>query len=312
MSKSVLCITLNPAIDMTMTVDQLTLGEVNRASRVQVDAAGKALNSAQVLSELGLTCHATGFLGADNDAIFKKLFSQKTARGDILNNNFICVAGETRTNVKLVDDGTTTDVNGKGFIVGASDIQALFDQVGTLAKTCDAVLVAGSLPSGFSLDDFQELLQILTDVNDRIAVDVSGDALKIAINHPLWLIKPNEDELADAFGVQADTLDAQRALFANLNTNIEHIVISMGAHGVNWLHRDQVLVAKPPVMQVQSTVGAGDTLVAGMIFGLLSDADPSAVLRQAVALSAHAVSIVGFGVPNTDELQSLIAQVQIQ
>lgn len=324
MTKNVLCITLNPAIDMTVSLDVLTLGAVNRATSSQLNAAGKALNGAHVLSDLGMNAVATGFLGADNDGIFKKFFDVREAlhhqgEAGLLIDEFERVAGITRTNIKLVDDfygiGRTTDVNGRGFVVEEMDKLHFFDRVSKLAKNADAVLVAGSLAVGFELSDFEHLLALLTDVHDKVAVDVSGEALKVAIKHKLWLIKPNNDELFEAFGVRADDFGSQVALFDELSCDIEHIFISMGSQGVHWIRGDkerEFYHAVPPTMKVKSTVGAGDTFVAGMIFGLLQGEAPEVVLARATALSAHAVSIVGVGVPDGERLTSLIKQVQIQ
>ncbi|MFB6349708.1 1-phosphofructokinase [Moraxella sp. ZJ142] len=315
--KKVLCITLNPALDMTVMVDCLSLGNVNRATGVQIDAAGKALNAAQILSQLGVQGVASGFLGADNVGEFDKLFTKSHTNikssdehlPTLLVDEFVRVAGQTRTNIKLTDNGTTTDINGKGFVVQDDDKAALMAKVLTLAAHCDAVLIAGSLPQGFDGRDFDTLLGELVKVNPKVAVDVSGDALKIAMRHSLWLIKPNNDELFEAFAKPCDTLDEQQALFATLATDIEHIVISMGDKGVHWLTANQVYRATPPAVQVKSTVGAGDTLVAGMIYGLLSEHSPREILATAVALSAHAVSIVGFDVADPVRLDALKSQV---
>lgn len=309
--KQVLCITLNPAIDMTVAVDGLKIGEVNRATATQVDAAGKALNSAQVLADLGVESFASGFLGQDNEAIYQKLFADKSAKHLALHDAFVRVTGETRTNVKIVDHGTTTDVNGKGFVVSESDKASLLTQVVDLAAKVDAVLVAGSLPQGYDVADFEALLDALLAVNAKVAADVSGSALKVALTKPLWMIKPNNDELAEVFGVPCDTLADQQAVFAQSGTRIEHIVISMGAQGVHWLNGNIAYQGKPPLMNVQSTVGAGDTLVAGMMHGLIHEASAQETLTRAIALSAHAVSIVGFGIPDKDKLNTLSEQVQI-
>lgn len=112
----VLCITLNPAIDMTVSVDGLRVGEVNRALSSQSDAAGKGLNAAQILADLGIDTIASGFLGVDNAAIFEQLFTDRQAmQGGLVQDGFVRVAGETRTNIKIADNSTTTDINGKGF-----------------------------------------------------------------------------------------------------------------------------------------------------------------------------------------------------
>lgn len=314
----VLCLTLNPAIDMTIAVDGLTLGEVNRATASQVDAAGKALNAAQVLADLGLDTLASGFLGDENDGIFEQLFAKRQQKAEqiahigTVKNHFVKVDGNTRTNIKLTHQGQTTDINGIGFAVSANDKQALLDTAVQLTQTVDAVLIAGSLPKGYELDDFENLLSALCKTPAKIAVDVSGQALKVAVKYPLWLIKPNSDELTESFGVPCATLAEQQALFAKLNANIDNIVISMGADGVHWLQRHAVWRATPPKMTVASTVGAGDTLVSGMMAGLLKDLPPEQTLKQATALSAHAVSIVGFEAASGERLATLMAQVGVE
>lgn len=319
--KTVLCITLNPAIDMTITLETLTLGVVNRALSSQLGAAGKGLNVAHVLSELGVDGVASGFLGLENDEIFKHLFVShqdfKSVDGvGRMTDKFVRVAGETRTNVKLVDGGRTTDINGKGFVVSSADKQAFFAQLPALVKFADAVLVAGSLPQGFDAKDFDELLTLLTSLHDKVAVDVSGDALKVTLNHRLWLIKPNHDELSQAFGHTITTLDEQISALDTIQGDIANILVSMGEQGVHWFKKidDDRLIYKaiPPKMTVKSTVGAGDTMVAGMIFGLLKQLTDEEVLRRATALSAYAVSVIGVKVPNSIELNQLMIQTTVQ
>lgn len=319
--KTVLCITLNPAIDMTVSLDVLTLGAVNRANHSQLGAAGKGLNVAHILSELGINGVASGFLGSDNDEIFRHLFIShadfKSVDGiGCMTDSFIKVLGSTRTNIKIVDGaGCTTDINGKGFSVSNDDKQALFDVLPSLAKNANAVLVAGSLPQGFDAADFDKLLTLLTACHDKVAVDVSGQALKVALKHSLWLIKPNNHELSEAFGYTITTLDEQIKALNSITGKIKHILVSMGEQGVHWFdnRKEPTLIYKavPPKMTVKSTVGAGDTMVAGMIFGLLKDLPAPKVLAKATALSAYVVSIVDVKVPNSIELDRLIGQTQV-
>lgn len=319
--KTVLCITLNPAIDMTITLDVLTLGAVNRATDSVLGAAGKGLNVAHILSELGTDGIASGFLGADNDEIFNRLFAEHTDFKSVegvgrMTDGFVRVSGSTRTNIKLVDNGRTTDINGQGFVVQEADKNTLFATLSTLVKQADAVLIAGSLARGFGADDFDRLLTALTAWHDKVAVDVSGEALQVAFNHNLWLIKPNNDELSDAFGRTITTLDEQQHAISTIKGDIANVLVSMGDKGVHWFKKTdkttEIYQAKPPTMTVKSTVGAGDTMVAGMIFGLLREESATQILTRATALSAYVVSIVGVKVPNSIELSRLMSQTQIQ
>ena len=317
---NVLCITLNPAIDLTATVESFTLGKVNRTLSNELTPAGKGLNAAHIISELGGDSIAAGFLGADNDAIFKALFDSHAKYQGIngtghMVDGFVRVEGLTRTNVKIVEavhnEGRTTDINGQGFVVGDGDKISFFEKLPTLMANVDAVLIAGSLPRGFDVADFDKLLSILTTHHDKVAVDVSGDALKTALQHPLWLIKPNNDELSDAFGRTIVTLDEQLSAIATL-PHIRHILVSMGDQGVYYYVDEQIYRALPPQMTVVSTVGAGDTMVGAMLYALLSDKSLADALTLATALSAYAVSIVGVGVPDAPTLETLILQTTTQ
>lgn len=144
----VLCITLNPALDLAFNLDALVLGSVNRPTWAQLEAAGKGVNVARVLAGLGHDVTVSGFLGSDNDAPFQLAFA-KHALADA----FVRVPGETRINAKIAEQsGRVTDINGPGMPIDAKHLQALIDTLdGELASAMppQAVVVAGSLPPGF-------------------------------------------------------------------------------------------------------------------------------------------------------------------
>lgn len=318
--KKVLCITLNPAIDLTATVNELTIGAVNRATDSQLGAAGKGLNVARLMSELGQVGVATGFLGDDNRTLFDRLFASHQSFDGIygigqMSDEFVSVQGMTRTNVKIVDKGKTTDVNGVGFSVTQSDKDKLFSKIKDLLPDVSAVVVAGSMPRGFDADDFRALLDFLTTHHDKVAVDVSGAALKVALDYDLWLIKPNLDELSEVVGRRVASLDEQQTALQAIKGNITHMLVSMGSRGVNYFkHTDsayQIYQALPPKVSVASSVGAGDTMVAAMMFGLLQGYDDRQLLTFATALSAYAVTTVAVGVPSRERLDELTAGVTL-
>lgn len=304
----ILTITLNPAIDVTIELNELRLGEVNRQEHVQLHAAGKGLNVAQVLHDLGHTVVVSGFLGRENCEIFDKHFHHMQ-----FDNQFIYIDGETRQNVKVAESsGRMTDINGKGFTISEQDKTAFFAQIEACSVDIDHVVIAGSLPQGFSIDDLKSLISLLKKLNKKIAIDTSGKALATAIAMNPWLIKPNTDELEESFGKSVEQFSAQTELFKQLDSQIEHVVISMGENGVNWLNSGKALHAQPPKMTVKSTVGAGDSLLAGMLHGLVSNFTPEETLTTATAIASHAVSQVGFRIPTQDKLAHLKQQTTIK
>ena len=305
----VLTVTLNPALDLTVQLPSLRLGEVNRSESLQVHAAGKGLNVAQVLADLGHQLTVTGFLGESNPQAFEQLFA---ARG--FTDEFVRVAGETRSNLKLAEtDGRVTDINGPGLAVTEAQCDELLARLQRLAPAHDLVVVAGSLPRGIDSQWFVQLLNSLKALGVRVALDTSGVALRDGLATRPWLIKPNEEELAEARGVDLTGSSALLAEARRLQSEgIEHVVISQGADGVSWFTADEALHAQPPKVQVVSTVGAGDSLLAGMLHGLLVGWPAERTLAHATAIAAQAVGQVGFGITDTAQLAELQAAVRLQ
>lgn len=304
----VLTVTLNPALDLTVQLPALRLGEVNRSDNLQVHAAGKGLNVAQVLSDLGHQLTVTGFLGEANAQPFEQLFA---ARG--FADEFVRVAGETRSNIKLAEaDGRITDINGPGLEVGAAQRDELLARLERMVPGHELVVVAGSLPRGVEVPWFVELLQQLARLGARVALDTSGAALREGLALSPWLIKPNEEELAQARDLDPADAQALADEARRLNARIEHVVMSQGAAGVSWFSPAAAWHAQPPKVRVVSTVGAGDSLLAGMLHGLLAGWPAERTLAHATAIAAQAVGQIGFGITDRAQLAELEAAVRLQ
>ena len=305
----ILTLTLNPALDLTVRVAQLQPGEVNRSQALLTHAAGKGINVAQVLADLGHKLTVSGFLGEDNQQPFNALFAR---RGFV--DAFIRVPGEIRSNIKLAeDDGRVTDVNGPGPLVSEFAQQALIDKIDQIAASHDAVVVAGSLPRGVSAQWLHHLLLRLKAMGLKVILDTSGEALKQGLSAGPWLIKPNTEELSDALSCDISSLASQVAAASRLQAQgVEHVVISQGADGVNWFSHGQALQALPPKVRVASTVGAGDSLLAGMLHGLLSGHTPEQTVRTATAIAAMAVTQIGFGISDAAHLATLESGVRVR
>jgi 1-phosphofructokinase len=305
----ILTLTLNPALDLTVQMSRMEPGQVNRSDAMHTHVAGKGVNVAQVLSDLGHQLTVSGFLGEDNLQAFETLFAK---RGFV--DAFIRVPGETRSNLKLAEaDGRITDINGPGPLVSAAAQQALLDRLDQIAPGHDAVVVAGSLPQGISPAWLQALIERLKNLGLNVALDTSGEALRAALKASPWLIKPNTEELADVLGCEVISVAAQAEVASRLHAQgIEHVVISHGADGVNWFSVGSAMHATPPKVSVVSTVGAGDSLLAGMLHGLLSADTPEQTLRTATAIAAMAVTQIGFGIGDAAQLTRLEQGVRVR
>lgn len=306
---SIVTLTLNPALDLTVQLESCELGKVNLALEGQMNAAGKGVNVARVLRDLGAAVTVTGVLGADNRAPFDELF-----RSHDLVSRFVYSPGQTRTNVKLCEASQrVTDINLPGLVVGPESLETLLATVDDLAKPGRLFVVSGSLPSGLDATVYGQIVARLKQENCRVIVDTSGEALGSAIAATPTLIKPNIDELAQWAGSaslnRAEQEDLVRQL---LHRGIEQVVVSDGARGLRWYSREGSYEALPPRVTVLSTVGAGDSLVAGITYGLAQRWTIPEILSQATAVSALAVTQVGVGIPSRDALHALQQQVTVQ
>lgn len=305
----VVTITLNPALDLTGHLDVLNLGSVSLATRGSLHAAGKGVNVAKVLSELGADVTLTGFLGADNDSLFAKLMSDINAV-----DKFIRVPGSTRINVKLVEaTGSVSDINFPGIEISKEAITAFESMLWQLAEDHDYFVLAGSLPLGVSPELCASWIEKLHQLGKKVLFDSSREALAAGLNAQPWLIKPNDEELAEFVGRSLNTpAECQQAALELADKGIENIVVSMGEKGVMWLNQGQWLHATPPTMSVVSSVGAGDTLVAGMCWGHMQNMPKLQLITFATALSALAVTQVGVGIRDQHALTELQNQIQLQ
>lgn len=305
----ILTLTLNPALDLTVRLARLEPGEVNRSETLLTHAAGKGVNVAQVLADLGHQLTVGGFLGADNPQAFDALIARRGFA-----DAFIRVPGETRSNIKIAEqDGRVTDINAPGPPVSEQAQQALLNQLTLIAPGHDAVVVAGSLPRGVSAQWLHHVLVQLKGLGLKVALDTSGEALRAGLRAGPWLVKPNTEELADALDCPTDSLEQQRQAALRLHAQgVEHVVVSHGADGVNWFSPTVALHATPPKVSVASTVGAGDSLLAGMLHGLLSGEGPEQTLRRATAIAAMAVTQIGFGISDDAQLAHLQSGVDVR
>ncbi|ELI1840084.1 1-phosphofructokinase [Vibrio fluvialis] len=309
MTKKVVTITLNPALDLTGSLSTLNVGSVSLVKESNLHAAGKGVNVAKVLSDLGAEVTVTGFLGRDNQEMFCQLFAEMGA-----NDQFVRIDGATRINVKLVEaNGEVSDINFPGIQVLPEDIAVFEYTLMALAEEHEYFVMAGSLPSGVSPELCASWIEKLHALGKKVLFDSSRDALAAGLNAQPWLIKPNDEELSQFVGRELHSPQECRSAAEHLaDKGIENIVVSMGADGTMWLNQGKWLHAKPPRMSVVSTVGAGDTLVAGLCWGHMQAMNKEELITFATALSALAVTQVGVGVPSVEQLVTLQKEIQLQ
>jgi 1-phosphofructokinase len=304
----VVTVTLNPAIDRTVTIPNFAAGQVNRVEQMQQNPGGKGVNVATILSDYGHALAVTGFLGGENSASFEELFARKQ-----IVDQFVRIAGQTRVGIKISDpvQQQTTDINFPGQAPTQDDVDMLFGQL--TAPDGSWVVLAGSIPPGVAPTIYRDLVVMLKQQGRSVALDTSGDALRHALEVAPQIIKPNVHELEELLGTRLET---QAAIVAAaqpfLARGTRLVAISMGADGACFVTEQGVVVARPPRVEVKSTVGAGDAMVAGIVAGQLRGLPLAACARLATAFSLDAITHIGSGLSSVAAVEAMMNRVTVE
>jgi 1-phosphofructokinase len=305
----VVTVTINPVVDQTLTIPNFAAGTVNRVQTSQLDPGGKGINVAHCLADFGQRSTVTGFLGTGNDEIFRRLFERKG-----IEDRFVRIPGETRIGVKISDAvlKQTTDINFPGLTPSPAAIEQFFAILRELASTHEWFVLSGSIPAGVSAGIYGEMVKALA--GKKTVLDTSGEGFRQAVAAGPWLIKPNVDELGEFFGEKLATRDAiiQVARELMKRHDITTVVVSMGKEGAIFIEGQETVWAVPPSVEVKSTVGAGDAMVAGIVAGKIRGLSLAECARLATAFSMTAISHIGSGLHSIEAVQAARERVTIR
>lgn len=309
-STGIATLTLNPAIDQSVAISDFTAGEVNRVDWERSDPGGKGVNVASFLADLGFRVTVTGFLGRENCAVFERLFRDKE-----MNDAFLRIQGKTRVNVKIIDEAQrrNTDINFPGQAVGAAELTSLRGAIDALLAGHQWFVLSGSLPAGVPADIYTELIGLLKGAGKRVVLDTSGEPMRAAIAAAPHAIKPNIAELEEVLGVRLpDQAAVVQAATALVGGGIECVIVSMGKDGALFVDAQECLLAQPPAVEVKSTVGAGDAMVAGFVAGRLRGASLADCARLATATAVGALTQLGPRLSTAQTTKSIMQQVAVR
>jgi 1-phosphofructokinase family hexose kinase len=289
-----LIITPNPALDRTMVVPDLHLGRRHRAERVLLAAGGKGLNVARVAHTLEQQCVVSAPLGGLTGQMVAHLAKEEGVEGRWVWHS----AGETRTCVLVVDpnahDATPLDEHGP--TLSTEDWFSFLDVLMDIAEHSRLVTICGSLPPGIEPAALTELISRLAGVGRKVIVDTSNKALSAAIDAVPYGIKVNNQELGYVLGRPLESLEeAKMAALELRNRGICLVVVSLGAEGVLAASEAGVCHVLPPPLDVVSTVGCGDSLLAGLATGILRGLPLHESLQLGVACGSSDALTIGGG-----------------
>lgn len=271
-------VTFNPSLDYVIQVDKLVPGEINRTTHEAVYPGGKGNNVSVILSNLGHSSKALGFTASFTGEALENMlkeFGCDTA--------FIRLPeGSTRINVKI-NAGEETEINGQGPVITEEAQSALFEQLDAL-KEEDILVLAGSIPNTLPSDIYERILEHLQGRGIHFVVDATKELLLKVLKYHPFLIKPNNHELGEMFGVTLKTGDEIVTYAKKLQEmGAENVLVSMAGDGAILLTEDGIIYkAKPPKGKVLNSVGAGDSMVAGFLTGYLNTGEYEKAFRLGV------------------------------
>jgi 1-phosphofructokinase len=296
-------VTLNPALDKTLEVNNFEIDAVNRVSSVRIDAGGKGINVSKLIKILGGRSKAFGILCGRNGDYIKEYLDRSG-----IENDFVYAEGETRTNLKIIDSiqHTNTDVNEPGPYVPYDKIKELEQKVFGGIDENTVLVLSGSIPKSVSTDIYYRWLDKAKKLKLRAILDCDGELLKKGIKAAPYLIKPNINELEELLGRKVSSMDDMlKSARELLKSGIKVVVLSLGSEGALFVKDGCAIHAKGIKIDVKSTVGAGDSMVAALAFAL----DEGMSFEKAAALSAAAgtakVTTSGSQPPNMDKIMSI-------
>lgn len=280
-------VTFNPSLDYIVTVDSFTCGIVNRTKDETIFPGGKGINVSMVLKNLGHESTALGFLAGFTGREIQRLLEEKGIETD-----FIPVdKGISRINVKLRSN-QESEINGQGPAISKEDIGKLYEKLDAL-KDGDILVLAGSIPDVMPDSMYMDIMKYLQDKKLKIVVDATRDLLVNVLQYHPFLIKPNNHELGDIFGVtierKEDVISYARKL---QQKGARNVLVSMAGDGAVLVAEDgSVFQAEAPKGKVVNSVGAGDSMVAGFLAGYLEQNSYGVAFRMGVCTgSASAFS----------------------
>ena len=303
-------LTLNPAVDRELTVPEMEFDSVLRASESRVDFGGKGFNVSRLLKGMEEPSTAVGFLGGNAGELL-----QSGLQSLGIGTDFVWVAGETRTNVSIVTQ--THDhyikVNEKGPLVDADKQKELLEKIDSLAKQGDWWVLAGSMPPGVADDFYARIVNVLNKHEANAILDTTGDALRFGCAEKPYLVKPNAEEVHALTGMPVDSTTEIAAAAAELRKmGAQNVVISMGKAGALMQSAEETWLTRSPKIQEKNPIGAGDSMVGGLVWALTQGIALKESLGWGVASGAATASLSGTEVGSRPLIEELFKQVRFE
>lgn len=297
-------LTLNPSVDYIIELDEVSLGELNRTNTTSKFPGGKGINVSRVLKRMDITSKALGFVGGFTGEYIKKQLHQEQ-----IETNFVEVEEDTRINVK-VKSTSETELNANGPYISDEKFAELKHKISELTSN-DLLVLAGSIPSTLPKTTYEELVKICFENHVSFVVDAEGELLSKVLPYNPFLIKPNHHELGDLFHTKITSVEEVIPYGKKLlELGAQNVIVSLAGDGAVFINQHVTLISTVPTGEVKSSVGAGDSMVAGFLAKYEETQDIREAFRYSIASgSATAFSI---GLCTKEKVESLLPQVVLK
>ena len=298
----------NPARDCTLELDSLNVGRLNRIRNKVETYSGKAMNVAIGVSRLGADSFVTGFMFEDDAKQFEERLKLEKVKYQFVNNK-----GSVRVNYKIIDSRSMlTELNDKGDEIVRDKQLQLIETVKDLSRLANVVVMSGSLPKGVDSSFYNEVLSVVPD-HVKIIVDAEKDNLKSALARGIYLIKPNHAELEEVAGVKLYTKkEIIHAANLLIEKGVKNVLVSLGADGALLTNGKDVYYCKSVNVAVNSTVGAGDSMVAAASVQIEKGSSMEEVLRCAVAAGTASITTPGTNLFYKDKYEEIYNSLTVE
>jgi len=303
-------VTLNPALDKTVYLDTLRVHDANRIRRLEQDAGGKGINASRVLKELGSETVALGFIGGSTGSFIEHVLDREGIPTD-----FVRVSTPSRTNIAIqeVDGAPPTMLNEPGPEVTPAEMESLIARMKSAAANSYAVIFGGSLCRGCATDIYRALIECVRAEGALAVLDADGPPLTEGLAARPFMIKPNIDEARRLCGEPLESVtDIARAAVNLCGRGIELVVISMGKDGAVAGTTKETWLAVPPQVKVVSTIGSGDSMIAGITHILAANGSLEDALRWGSAAGAATAMTNGAEIGRREDVLNLLDQVRVE
>ena len=298
-------ITLNPAVDMLTKASNFSLGKLNRTQEAKYVVGGKGINISILLNNIGKKTKALGFVAGFTGYFIKSELDKLGIEHD-----FVETLGTTRINMKLTTD-TETEINGQSSAVNVENISEFFAKLDVLT-TEDVVFLSGNVISGMELEDFKKIAEKVADKGATLVVDSNKDLVLDTLQYKPFVVKPNEFELGEMFGITLNGLEEILVYARKLQERgAQNVLVSRGAKGAILLtENDEVLEVNVAEGKIVSTVAAGDSMLAMFVAKYNETKDYAEALKYASAAGGATSFSVGVG--SKELIEELLPQIKVK